>query len=290
MEKEIRRQMIIGTLLAIGIFIGIIAVINGLNLAATFLKARTQPSESNEATIPISSENDISSTKTIPELVLPEKEFTLYFPSVVQNSTTNTKIQLQNNTGEIITDAETTVMGKGGDWHRYRALTVNSDPYILDTKNLANLPPGLNPGVLVITSNHPLAGISTVTNNGLENNPIAPYLELARDLYFRFDRNRDATISQNSLVITNFDSRIAEIQLSFSGKKPEISNTTIGPLELKPWETKVFNLRQILQGKASLDDFDNLLVSGTAANFIGVIAEVDQTGQTWKNFAVGEVR
>lgn len=292
MENELKKQIVVGTIVLIGIFIIVIGIVNGIDFAATYFGS--QRAEESAASDQAGGAEATPAGKEVPAqeyFDLPTTaENILIFPLAIATDATDTTFILENNNDKPA-QISLTLINPAGGWHTYNPWEVNTEQYQLELGNLANKPDSFNPGVAVITADQPIAAIAKITNqNGLTNRPLRPYLEPARDIIFDLSPAAGSNIPQNTLILTNYSNSIAEAKLSFTGEDSNAETKPSPPIEIKPHETKTIDLIEIVGSRVQLGTYESLLVSGTSAVFSGAIATLDNTQNMWINISGGEAR
>jgi len=292
MEKELKKQIVIGTIILIGIFVVVVGIINGIDFAATYLASRDHDNTTTQA-----EETSKEQTRTNPAessqeyFGLPtEEDNTLIFPLAIFTEATDTTFVLENN-NETPAEISLTLINPAGEWYTYNPWEITGEQYQINLRQLAHKPDNLNPGVAIITADQPVAAIAKITNqSGLTNRPLRPYLEPARDIIFNLSPLPGSNVPQNTLVITNYSDGIAEVKLSFAGEDSNTQTKPSPPVEIKPHETKIIDLIEVVGSRVELGTYKSLMVSGTSAVFSGAVATLDNTRNMWTNIGGGEAR
>ncbi|GEM_PF-3542708 len=290
MEKEFRNQIIIGTLITVGIFVAVLGIINGIEFASTYFGRSDKLGDSEPDIIrPETSLQTEVSEKA--QFRLPETDTVLYFPLTVNTDTTQTEVLFENNNEEKVS-ITLTLLNNRGDWHTYDPWAVEGKEFKVNIENLANIPPDMNPGIAIVAADHSIAAIANIKNsNGLANRPLPPYLEPARDIYFELTPAGASQTPQNTLLLTNLSDTIAEAKLSLSSQEATSENGIItDPIEVNPWQTQVVNLEEIAGSRLTLSTYDSILVSGSKSIYTAAICTLDSSRNTWTNISAGEPR
>ncbi len=287
--REGRKQIIIGTIIIVGIFVAVMAGINGASFMHTFITAsaasqvnielRDEEIENLESNQPESKETRQYSYN------IPESKNIMYLSLASNGEEAETKIILKNSESE---EGEVTLslIGGEGEWYTYSPFKIpGGGNYIVKLSQLANTPPDLDPGVAIISTEQQVAAIAEITNkNGIKTKLFSPYVAPKEKLFFEFTSDKDNQIKQDTAVVSNLDDNITDIQ--FTIRKTDGETETSKKVEIGPWETRVINIQEDIELPLSTKHYETLLVSSTTPNIIGALCLFDNFSGTWANIII----
>lgn len=295
MKNEFKKQTIFGLSLAIAIFLGVFGIINGYEFIRTSLIEGGTSTESNEAHQEQKTDNMIKNKATTEKedinLDLFTENNSLYFPLFVKSNDVSTKITLKNNQNQPIKDIKVHIINKKGEWNTYQPIEVLSQQeYILDSKNLANIPEETNPGIAILVfGQDKLAGVAQITNNtNTTTKPFSPSVELKKDLSFYFTSGKNKKPKQNTLFLTNLGENLTEAQIALVSEENKKIDTTAA-IEILPTQTLTLDLNEFnFYQKAN--EAKSIIVSSSSSTLLGAIAELDNESGTLDNIKVAGER
>ncbi|MFC1617927.1 hypothetical protein ACFL2B_01450 [Patescibacteria group bacterium] len=292
MDKAVKKQLVFGAIFMVCIFAAILAFANGFAFSDQLLaRAGNNPAPTQttnqESTTPTQDEPQQPEPKSF--FTLPDTSNVMYIPLALKNEGAQTKITLQNNESTEST-IDLTLIGGVGDWHSYSPITIPPNQrHIIQTNHLANVPTDFDPGVAIISSDNHVAAIAEIINtDGKKTRFYKPSLTLDEDHLLPFSHDQHDRIVQDTLVVSNLNNTVADIQLALSTK--DDSAETFSTYELEPFETRIINIEDVIGHSVGSSDYASVLASSTSTNILTALCSLDAARGTWGNIVSdGEV-
>ncbi|EKD49529.1 MAG: hypothetical protein ACD_63C00112G0004 [uncultured bacterium] len=281
MEKTEKRTMIYALVMSIIIFGIAIGAIYGGTFIATRLggsKKTTEPAKTTtENTSKAIDETAEKKYSKITEIT--GKTTMLYFPIVIDDKNTDTFIKLKNNEKAENDDLTLTLVNRAGETHTYDPVKVPMDgEYKFQLSKLANKPANMDPGIAILSSERTIAAVAQLVNaEGVVTDPFPPFIKEQKDFELSFTKDKNGHVQQNTLVITNFDEKIIEVNSMLSGE--DGASKILESIEIRPLETKLV----MLENDANFDRYTKLIVSSTRESLMGAIFTLDRSIGLWGN-------